>query len=129
MAQKVLPYKYEIKEEKTGMTALGGLPTYLDLAAATGLMKSIDRNLKIRRGDQGWTDRQMVMSLVMLNLAGGDCVGDIEKLEGDEGFCRIVRKVETYDLNRKEKALMKKRWRKGRKRTLPSASSMFRYLS
>jgi len=129
MAQKVLPYKYEVKEDKTGLTALGGLPTYLDLAAVSGLMKSIDRNLKIRRGDQGWTDRQMVMSVVMLNLAGGDCVDDIEKLEGDEGFCRIVRKAETYGLSRKAKALMKKRWRKGRKRTFPSVSSMFRYLS
>ena len=52
MAQKVLPYKYEIKEEKAVMTALGGLPTYLDLAAATVLMKSIARNLKIRTWDQ-----------------------------------------------------------------------------
>ena len=101
MAQKVLPYKYEIKEEKTGMTELGGLPTYLDLAAATGLMKSIDRNLKIRRGDQGWTDRQMVLSSVMLNLPVGDCEGDIEKLQGDEGRCGIGRKVETCDPNRK----------------------------
>jgi hypothetical protein len=129
MAQKVLPYKYEVKEEKTGLTALGGLPTYLDLAAASGLMKSIERNLRIRTGDQGWTDRQMVMSLVMLNLAGGDCVEDIEKLEGDEGFCQIVRKAETYMLSRKAKALMKKRWRKGQKRTFPSVSSIFRYLS
>lgn len=129
MAQKVLPYKYEVKEGKAGLTALGGLPTYLDLASASGLMKSIERNLKVRRGGQGWTDRQIVMSLVMLNLAGGDCVDDIEKLEGDEGFCRIVRKAETYGLSRKAKAEMKKRWRKGRKRTFPSASSMFRYLS
>jgi len=129
MAQKVLPYKYEVKEEKAGVTGLGGLPTYLDLAKASGLMKAIERHLKIRRGGQGWTDRQIVMSLVMLNLAGGDCVEDIEKLEGDEGICRIVRKAESYGLSRKAKAEQKKRWRKGRKRTFPSASSVFRYLS
>ncbi|MCP4150995.1 MAG: IS1380 family transposase [bacterium] len=129
MAQKVLSYEYEVKEEKTGLTALGGLPTYLDLAAARGLLKSIDRNLNVGGRCQGWTDRQIVMSLILINLAGGDCVDDIEKLEGDEGFCQILRKVETHGLKRKEKVEMKKRWRKGRERTLPSASVIFRYLS
>jgi hypothetical protein len=28
------------------------------------------------------------MSLVLLNLAGGDCVDDLKVLEGDEGFAR-----------------------------------------
>ena len=59
MAQKVLPYEYEIEDGKSGLTSVGGLPTYLDLASATGLVRSIDRHLKIRTGDQGWTDRQI----------------------------------------------------------------------
>lgn len=129
MAQRGLPYEYEIEEGKSGLTALGGLPTYLDLARATGLLKSIDKYLKIRIGEQGWTDRQMVMSLVLLNLAGGDSVEDINRLEGDEGFCRIVRKVEEQGLTRKERRELKRRWRKGRSRTLPSASALFRYLA
>src|SRR3990172_4066979 len=128
MAQRGLAYEYEIEEGKSGLTAMGGLPTYLDLASATGLLKSIDRQMKIRTGDQGWTDRQMVMSLVLLNLAGGGSVDDIEKLEGDEGFCRILRKVEEQGLTRKERRELKSRWRKGRTRTLPSASALFRYL-
>jgi len=45
MAQKALPYEYEIEESKTGMTCLGGLPTYLDLAASVGLLRSIGRHL------------------------------------------------------------------------------------
>jgi len=129
MAQKVLPYEYEIEDGKSGLTAVGGLPTYLDLACATGLERSIDKHLKIRTGDQGWTDRQIVMSLIALNLAGGDCVDDIEKLEADEGFCRILRKAEVRGLTRREKRDMNKRWRKGRTRALPSASVIFRYLS
>ncbi|PKL52172.1 MAG: hypothetical protein CVV37_02655 [Nitrospira bacterium HGW-Nitrospira-1] len=71
----------------------------------------------------------MVMSLVLLNLAGGDSVDDINKLEGDEGFCRIMRKVEEQGLTRKERLELKKRWRKGRTRTLPSSSALFRYLA
>ena len=128
MAQKALPYQYEIEEGTAGLTSLGGLPTYLDLAAATGFLGSIDRHLRIRTGDQGWTDRQMILSLVLLNLVGGDCVEDIDKLEADEGFCRILRKVETYGLTRKQRRELKKRWRKGRSRTLPSASAIFRYI-
>ncbi len=101
----------------------------MDLALASGLVRSIDRHLRIRTGEQGWTDRQIVLSLIALNLAGGDCVDDIEKLEGDEGFCRILRKAEMQGLTRKEKRDMKRRWRKERTRTMPSASVIFRYLS
>jgi len=130
MAQRAeLPYKYEIEESKTGLTAFGGLPLYLDLASATGFLKAIDRHLRICTGDQGWTDRQMMLSLTFLNLVGGDSVEDIDKLEADEGLCRIVRKVEMHGLTRKEKKAMKKRWRKERTRTFPSASAIFRYLS
>jgi hypothetical protein len=129
MAQNGLPYEYKIENSKAGLTALGGLPTYLDLAFAVGLLKSIDRHMRIRSGDQGWTDRQMILSLVLLNLAGGDCVEDMEKLEGDKGFCQVMRKVELSGLSKKEKKAAKKRWRKDRIRTFPSASAIFRYLS
>lgn len=129
MAQKTLPYQYEIEESKAGLTAFGGLPTYLDLASATGLLKAIDRHLRIREGDQGWTDRQMILSLMLLNLVGGDNVEDIDRLEADEGFCRVMRKVETHGLRCKEKKALKKRWRKERTRTFPSASAIFRYLA
>jgi hypothetical protein len=129
MAQKTLPYQYEIEESKAGLTAFGGLPTYLDLASATGLLKAIDRHLRIREGDQGWTDRQMILSLMLLNLVGGDNVEDMDRLEADEGFCRVMRKVETHGLRRKEKKTLKKRWRKERTRTFPSASAIFRYLA
>lgn len=129
MAQRALPYEYEIEESKAGLTVFGGLPTYVDLAAAMGMLKAIDRYLRIREGAQGWLDRQIILSLVLLNLVGGDCVEDIEKLEADEGFCRIMRKVETHGLTRKEKKALKRRWRKERTRTFPSASAIFRYLA
>ena len=43
----------------------------------------------------------MILSLVLLNLAGGDCVDDLKILEADEGFCQILRKSETHGLKRK----------------------------
>ena len=37
----------------------------------------------------------MVNSLILLNLAGGESVVDLDILEKDAGFCRVVREVET----------------------------------
>jgi hypothetical protein len=45
MAQGVLPFKYEAEKNRSGMTALAGLPTYLDLASVRGLQASIDRHV------------------------------------------------------------------------------------
>ena len=89
MAQGVLPFKYEAEKKSTGMTALGGLPAYLDLAQVIGFSKSIQKHLKLRAGGQGWTDTQMVLALVLLNLAGGDCVEDIKVVEADDDFVKF----------------------------------------
>ena len=127
MSQGVLPFKYEEEKKESGMTALGGLPVYLDLATVMGIGEKIEKHLHIKR--QGWTDRQMILSLIMLNLAGGDCVDDLEKLEGDDGFCKILRRIEQKGMKRRERREMDRRWRKERQRVVPSPSSVFRYLS
>jgi len=62
--------------------------------------------------------------LVMLNLAGGDCVEDLRRLEGDEGFCKVLRRVELDGLSRKERRAEERRWRKShglkeKRRTVP----------
>ncbi|MDO9514917.1 MAG: IS1380 family transposase [Syntrophales bacterium] len=129
MAQGILPFKYETEKNTTGMTALAGLPVYLDLAQVTGLSKSIEKHLKVRKGGQGWTDSQMVLSLVLLNLAGGDCVDDIRTLEADDGFCEVLKKAEMHGLKRKVRRSLLRRWRKEKTRTVPSPSSIFRYLA
>jgi hypothetical protein len=38
MAQGVLPFKYEEEKRESGMTALAGLPVYLDLARGAGII-------------------------------------------------------------------------------------------
>jgi len=92
MTQGVLPFQYEVSATACGMTALAGLPAYLDLAAVSGLTGAIRRHLNVgAERQQGWTDAQVVMSLVLLNLAGGDCVNDLRVLEGDEGFAQVLR--------------------------------------
>jgi hypothetical protein len=129
MAQGELPFKYEEEKKTTGMTALAGLPVYLDLAQKIGLRKSIQKHLKVREGRQGWTDSQIVISLILLNLAGGDCVDDMRIVEADDGFCEVLKKAEMHGLKRKVRKALLSRWRKHRTRTVPSPSAIFRYLA
>jgi hypothetical protein len=69
------------------------------------------------------------MSLILLNLSGGDCVEDLNCLENDEGLCRIIKRAEKHGMSRRERRVFLGRWRKERKRTVPSPSAVFRYLS
>ena len=92
MAQGVFPYKYEKEKTASGMTSLAGLPVYLDPASVLNPGESISTHLHVKV--QGWTDEQIVMALILLNLAGGESVDDLRVLEADEGFCSILRRIE-----------------------------------
>lgn len=128
MPQGVLPFQYQEETSSAEMTALAGLPIYLDLAYVAGLSQSIQRHLKLRERKQGWSDGQIITSLVLLNLAGGDSVEDLGILEKDAGFGQVLRRVEHHGLGRKERRSLQRRWRKERHRTVPSPSAVFRYL-
>ena len=127
MAQGVLPIQYEEEKASSGVTALGGLLVYLDLIKVSGLCEAIKTHVAVC-GKQGWLDLQMMLALIFLNLAGGDCVDDLERLEHDGGFAVILREIERFVLTRKERQAMKARWRRERTRTLPSPSSMSEWL-
>ena len=130
LPQGILPFRYEAEPTNSGMTALAGLPAYFELALVSGLTGSIRQHLQVcAEKKQGWTDTQIVMPLILLNLAGGDSVDDLRKLEGDEGFVKVLRRVEMHGLPRRVRRAQERRWRKERKRTVPSPSVVFRYLS
>jgi hypothetical protein len=127
MTQGILPYLYKSEQSSAGMTTLGGLPIYLDLLFASKLPTSIASNLKIS-GKRGWSDNQIITSLIMMNIAGGESVDDLNTFNSDEGFAKVIRKAEMYGMNRKERRALEKRWRKERERSVPSPSVVFRYL-
>ena len=129
VAQGVLPYQLEVETHKTSLTGLAGLPIYLDLAHVVGLRDAITEHVQVRRGSQGWTDAQMVTTLILLNLAGGQSVEDLEKLESDRGFALVLHRVETFGMKRSERRRLERRWRKSKQRTVPSVSAMRRYLA
>src|SRR5271167_1781961 len=70
----------------------------------------------------------MVLALIFLNLVGGDCVEDLERLEADEGFAAILRAIERDVLSPAERRSLKTRWRRPRERTVPSPSAASAWL-
>jgi hypothetical protein len=129
MAQGPLPFQYEIENQPAGMTALGGLPAYVEMFHVLGLGKLIERRVRVHGPTQGWTDEQLVSALLWLNITGGDCVDDIQMLEADDGLCRFIREMEDYGRTSSERRALKRRWRKTRTRTLPSQASLLGYLA
>ena len=100
---------------------------YFDLIKASGLGAAIRRHVRAA-GGQGWLDIQMVLAVIFLNLAGGDCVEDIERLERDGGFSAILRAIEKDLLSRAERRSLKSRWRRERERATPSPSALSGWL-
>lgn len=126
VTQRLLPFQYQIDNSESGMTSFAGLPLYIDIAMVSGLCIKIAEQLRTKV--QGWTDLQVIMSLILLNLAGGDCVDDIERLESDEGMRMLLLKIDTHGMRRKARRKYERRWRKLKTRAFPSASVIRRYL-
>jgi hypothetical protein len=128
MPQGVLPYTHE-EEKNTSRhdRPLAGLPVYLDLASVLGLGEHIRQHMHIK--ERGWTDGQTLLSLILLNLAGGDSVDDLEVLEKDKDFCSVLDRIKTKGLTRKKRRDQERRWRKTTHRAVPSPSAIFRYLA
>jgi len=127
MAQHTLSFEYESEENSTGLTALAGLPVFLELMAVMGLPQMIRDSLSVRP-KQGWTDSQQVLALLCLHLAGGDCMDDLDQLEADDGFCQILEEVEGHGLRAREKKALEYRWRIEKDRRVPSPTAARRWL-
>ena len=127
MTQGLLPFQFKIEDSGKKLTAVAGLLVYLDLMLALKVRESI-RDQVGATGEQGWQDEQFVLALVLLNIAGGDVVEDIEILERDGGLTELIRALETQGMSRGQRRSFEKRFRKGRERALPSVSAIRRYL-
>jgi hypothetical protein len=127
LSQGVLGFQYEAEHSAGGLTSLAGLPLYLDLIHRSGLASAIRQHVRVA-GAQGWLDIQMALAVIFLNLAGGDCVEDLERLERDSGFAAVLQAVERDLLSPHERRTLAKRWRRSRERAVPSPSSLSAWL-
>ena len=126
MTQNLLPYQLEIDPTQSKMTALGGLPLFLDLASCLGLLGSIRKRLSTEGDHAGWCVSDVVLSLMLVNLAGGDCVSDLERLGHDVGFTEIMDLAHLEGLSRQQRRATQRKLKKLGLRAFPSTSSVFR---
>jgi len=124
----MVSYDFVAEPTSTQLTGFAGLLPYIDLACVLGVLQSVDEQVGVA-GPQGWLDRQHVLALMLLNLAGGECIEDIRLLEADAGLCRIVREAEKYGLDRRRRRELERRFRKERARTFPSPTRLYEYLN
>ena len=120
VAQGVLDFQYEADSSTHGLTSLTGLPLYFELIKASGLGEAIRRHVRAA-GRQGWLDIQMALAVIFLNLAGGDCVEDVERLERDAGFSAVLARDRKGFAVARRSAVIERRWRRQRGRTGPVA--------
>ena len=123
----LIPIKLEKDPTNCAVTAHAGMLPYLDFWNVLGIPQQIDKTLGIC-GLQGWIERQIILSMLAINLSGGDCVTDIDKLEQDKGLCEMIRATEFADLKPVQRQAMKQRFRKGRNRTFPAPTQIYSFL-
>lgn len=70
----------------------------------------------------------MILSLILLNLAGDDCTTDIDCLEKDAGLRSLLVKFSTHGMKRKARRTLEKRWGGDKSLGLPSTAAIHRYL-
>lgn len=90
----LIPFVLEEDPTDCATTAYAGILPYLDLWKVLEMPSPVDRIVRIC-GEQGWLDRQVVQSVVLVNLIGGDCVTDVDKLESDVGLSKKADRKQT----------------------------------
>jgi hypothetical protein len=123
---RILPF-HVAPDTSAGTTGFAGLCAYLELACALGLPEAVDQHVGVA-GEQGWLDRHQVLTALLINLSGGDCMDDVERLEQDAGLAAVMRQAEGYGLSNHQRKQLGRRFRKGRQRTFPSPSRLREWL-
>ena len=127
MPAQPLPFQYQESKTPALHTGFAGLLVFLDAMNVLDLWRAADQSVKLS-GEQGWSDGQIIASLVLLNIAGGSHVDDIGSLEADAGLGHMTQVAEKNNLTPTERKTFNGRFRGGRRRAFPSETVIRRYL-
>lgn len=128
MSQGTFNFKYSQSKSESGLTSYAGVGIYFDLFWKLQFHDVVDSLVSSNHSEQGWPYWHQIISLILLNLLGGESIDDIEVLENDEGLCRLMRRYEK-SLSKRSRSDFHNRFRKGRSRTFPSSSALRRFLN
>jgi hypothetical protein len=129
LPQTSLPFKYEAEKTNSGLTALAGLPLYMDFMHALGLFDIMRNTLDTEYQKSVWKASKICTSLILLNLSGGDSVDDLKNLGADSGFMRVFSKSMKWLYGASEHKMLKEANNIKPVSSLPSASTIFRFLN
>jgi len=82
-------FVYATERGDEGVTGFGGLPVLLEAFHALGVAKACAAQLQLKERRRGPTEAEWVEAAVMLHLAGGERVEDLEILKQDDGLRRL----------------------------------------
>jgi hypothetical protein len=129
MHQFRLPFKYEEEKKGSGLTGQAGLPLYLELLYSLNINKVLQKYLdKDVHENCLWVPSRIVMSLLLLNLVGGNHVDDMRMLQSDAGFSILLNKITSSSLDRKHRHKLLKLTKRQNIGSVPCASTIFRFL-
>lgn len=129
MTQGILGYQYAEESSSSGQTAFAGLGLTLDLLQLLRLRSHVEASLQLRDDDQSWPDYVLMMTVILLNLAGASCVDDVEMLASDDGLCRLFEQAILYRVPKKLRKRLKRRMKAVGGRPFPSAPTIRRWLA
>ncbi len=90
MKQGLLPYRVEVIEAADTVTARGGLAVVVEAMRALGVSRAIKQQVRIRRRARGCDEVAMIEALVLLLVAGGECLDDLGVFQADRGLGRLL---------------------------------------
>ncbi len=126
MIQKnILPYHLEEEKNSVNITKFGSMPIFLELCYSCGFFNTIKEKLCVQSKNSDWKDEDLLFSIILLNITGADCIEDIDSLKKDKGLCEIF---SSFFASYKTKGKKQRKNAKSKNSSLPSKSSLFRFL-
>ncbi len=87
---KVFP-RFQIAPARISTTAFAGLPLFTRLAESLGLIPALEERLHfLKHRQRGYSVWQFVLSLMLLLIAGGESLTDIQLLQADRSLKRLL---------------------------------------
>ena len=118
------PFSFGIETNSTALTASSGLLLPLLFLEHAGIRNAVIRHVP-DDSTQGWSAWQVVQSVLLLNIAGGESFTDMDQLQGDPGLVRAIDEVARWSSGEEDGT----RWRRPRTRSVPSNSALSRWFS
>lgn len=123
ITQTVFPFKLEEIEKDSNLTSTSGLALIYELFHKLKIPGLIQKHVKVK--EAGWSEWELIESVIGLVVSGGDHMDDMEMLLSDEAFQALVRKKVG---RRKDEKACEKEISKNEQKALPSAKAIERFL-